>query len=646
MHRTARNRNRLVERTGILLGMTVFLACGEASFAQYQNTVPLPGSNLSPLPPSQLPQTPQPLYSTGIPAPQYPTYPVQNPGSGGLVLPSKDPMLPGDSPAIRALIQDEIKKSDADKKKAADEKKAQDDAKKAADDAAKKAADEAKGTEVVNNVPITVNWNNSLWFEGADKAFRIRIGAYAQYDMTNWIQPQGTIPPVAGGNVSEGIYENGIFVRRMRVELEGTIWEQFEFQTYPEFDAPNRIQFDEMWFGAKDIPFIGSLRFGKDKIPQGMESIGSSKDVWFMERSVVFDSFLSEFGMGVFQTRTFLNDRAGMMTWAGKWDITEFAFNEGYNFDNGGWAVAERLWALPIYESDGRYLLHMGVSYQWRQANSDRSLNAIIPAPPAASQGLAFTPTMANSGLRLVRFRTRPDLRNAVGIGDLTNNQGGDALGFAEGNNTRLVDTGLLAADAVNTIATEIYGVWGRFSILNECNMNYVVNSATAASQTQAANVQLGNQFFWGTSTQVSCFLTGENRTYNQRYGTYGRVIPNTNTWLLRDENGNFNGGLGAWEVLFRYDYVNENVLNNSGAAIVNAPAGTGVVTGSGLANSYTFGLNWHLNPNMRVMFNYTIFDRYINPTGTGITAATAGAASPTQHDVTQGFGARFHLQF
>jgi phosphate-selective porin OprO/OprP len=515
-------------------------------------------------------------------------------------------------------------------------------AKKKAEDDQKKAEADARGTEVVNNVPLSVTWNNSIWFSGADNAFRLRIGAYAQYDTSWWLQPANTIPVVTAPNVSEGLFQDGIFVRRMRVELEGTLWETWEFQVYPEFDAPNRIQFDEMWFGAKDIPIIGTLRMGKDKIPQGMESLGSSKDVWFMERSVLFDTFESEFGLGIFQTRTFLDDRVTMMMFAGKWDISEFAGNIGNYFDNGGWATAGRLTFLPIYECDGRYLLHLGVSAQWRQPNLDWAVGQFFPTPGA---GVAITPvvnppfsaTNVNVGNRIARFRTRPDMRDAVGIGDMVNNVGASVIGWPMGDSTRLLDSGNLSCSDVSTINTELYGVWGRFSILNETSLNYINNAGTISGATGAVT-PIGREFFWGTSTQVSCFLTGENRTYNKRYGSYARVIPNENAWLVRDEDGNFNGGLGAWEVLFRYDYVNANVLDT---LVAGSP---GVVAGSGAANSYTVGLNWHLNPNMRVMFNYTLFDRYINPSTTAV--ATPNFAGLSVHDITQGFGTRFHLQF
>jgi phosphate-selective porin OprO/OprP len=52
-------------------------------------------------------------------------------------------------------------------------------------------------------------------------------------------------------------------------------------------------------------------------------------------------------------------------------------------------------------------------------------------------------------------------------------------------------------------------------------------------------------------------------------------------------------GGLGAWEVGVRYSQVD---LNDS------------IVSGGEL-DDITIGLNWHLNPNVRVMLNYVRAD-------------------------------------
>ncbi len=84
---------------------------------------------------------------------------------------------------------------------------------------------------------------------------------------------------------------------------------------------------------------------------------------------------------------------------------------------------------------------------------------------------------------------------------------------------------------------------------------------------------------------ESSYFLTGEVRPYDG--GEFDRVSPASN--FLTD------GGTGAWEVAARYSTMD---LNDAGAG----------VTG-GETDIITLGLNWYLNPSVRIMTNFTNAD-------------------------------------
>jgi phosphate-selective porin OprO and OprP len=92
-------------------------------------------------------------------------------------------------------------------------------------------------------------------------------------------------------------------------------------------------------------------------------------------------------------------------------------------------------------------------------------------------------------------------------------------------------------------------------------------------------------------------------------------VVPHENAFFTKSGDGT-TGGLGAWQVGFRYNYLD---LNDKGL-------------NGGILNDYTAGLNWFLNPNMKVQFNYSITDRQ---------------SIIAKHDgVIQGFGMRFAHDF
>src|SRR5262249_171283 len=121
---------------------------------------------------------------------------------------------------------------------------------------------------------------------------------------------------------------------------------------------------------------------------------------------------------------------------------------------------------------------------------------------------------------------------------------------------------------------------------------------------------------FYGVYGQIGYFLTGENRGYDKRFGKYDRVKPNENFFLVKDENGCTQHGWGAWEVAYRYSYVNLN---------------DGAIQG-GLYSEHTIGLNWEWNTNIKFQFDY------INGQRTVPNPAISGNV--------QGFGLRAALEF
>jgi phosphate-selective porin OprO/OprP len=131
----------------------------------------------------------------------------------------------------------------------------------------------------------------------------------------------------------------------------------------------------------------------------------------------------------------------------------------------------------------------------------------------------------------------------------------------------RFVDTGNFASDRVDLVGLEGAWVEGPLSVQGE----YMFANADVSSD--------GN--FDGYYVQASYFLTGEHRKYKPSAGAFSRVKPKNN-FGLKD-------GLGAWEVALRYSSLDLD---------------DGEIAGGEL-DSVTAGLNWYLNPNMRIMWNY-----------------------------------------
>jgi phosphate-selective porin OprO/OprP len=134
----------------------------------------------------------------------------------------------------------------------------------------------------------------------------------------------------------------------------------------------------------------------------------------------------------------------------------------------------------------------------------------------------------------------------------------------------RIVDTSDILVDDVNLINPELALVYGPFSLQGEYFQALLAADAADDPDFRA-------YYVYG-----SFFLTGEHRAYDPSDGSFDRVVPKQNFHPTQ-------GGWGAWELGLRYstlDLTEENVAG-------------------GKAVDWTVGLNWYLNPQVRVMFNY-----------------------------------------
>jgi len=98
--------------------------------------------------------------------------------------------------------------------------------------------------------------------------------------------------------------------------------------------------------------------------------------------------------------------------------------------------------------------------------------------------------------------------------------------------------------------------------------------------------------------------------------GKYDRVVPLDNFRWARNADGTSNYGFGAWELLYRYSFVDLT---------------DGAVQG-GTYGEHTVGLNWYWNPNIKLQMNYIYGQR--------------SAPAPAAGGQVQGFAIRAALEF
>jgi len=189
---------------------------------------------------------------------------------------------------------------------------------------------------------------------------------------------------------------------------------------------------------------------------------------------------------------------------------------------------------------------------------------------PADLGSLATPPRQA------LRFRDRPEIRV---------------------DSVRLIDTGPIEADHASVLGVEFGANWKRLYLQGEHFWFDVDRPAAAA---------LPDPDFAGYYLQGSWMLTGESRRYNAVTGSFQNPRP-----LVPFSSA---GGFGAFELAARYSNMNLNF--EEGVAGAGTPAG-GVRGGD--QNVFTFGVNWYLSPNFKVMMNYLLIDvERLNPAGPG----------------------------
>jgi phosphate-selective porin OprO/OprP len=158
----------------------------------------------------------------------------------------------------------------------------------------------------------------------------------------------------------------------------------------------------------------------------------------------------------------------------------------------------------------------------------------------------------------MVRYRQRPEFHQAH----------------------RFVNTGHIHSDDQDLLGVEGALVLGPFSVQSEWIHSWTERNLRA--------YQMPGLDFDGAYVQGSFFLTGEHRKYKRKDAACSRVKPKNNFCLKKGKSG-----IGAIELVGRYSMIDLNSNDVMG----------------GQMEDMTFGINWYLNPNTRLMFDWVHSD-------------------------------------
>jgi phosphate-selective porin OprO/OprP len=417
--------------------------------------------------------------------------------------------------------------------------------------------------------PVTVSLpNGKPAIATADGRFTANVRAIVMFDGGKYFQKHNLNPAVTNRDLNEGTN-----FRRARFGIDGKLFKDFDYALIYEFggsggeDAGHIQEAWAQYTGWK--PW--KLRVGAFEPNIGLAAAVSTSQMPLLERPAPAEvarnvaagdsrSAIQLFGNGIIGE--------GDSGIAARWFVsTALTGNTVGTINSTGGSTAQpsdeqTAWigrvAIAPFDSTN-WQAHFGVNAQYVTQPNDAG-SAASPRYP-------------------IQLRDRPELRI---------------------DGTRLVDTGGIDAKSASVLGGEAGVTSGPFLLEGEY-FRYKIDRRNSA---------LPDPHFNGWYVQGVWVITGENRPYN----------PGEARFDAPKMNYNFNpsaGTWGTWELAARYSDLN---LNYREGALGTTPAATVGAVRGGEQKIYSVGLNWYLNPSMRLMFDvqHVKIDR-LNGTGVQI---------------------------
>ncbi len=403
---------------------------------------------------------------------------------------------------------------------------------------------EIKPAPTPDPLGMSAKWNNGLELNSNNKAFKIHIGGRTQVDSVFY---QNSNSFNNTGGVTD---QDSVNLRRARFRMDGTMYEIIDFAF--EYDFANQFNVNPPAPSSSEanyaaVPAVTDLWINFKQVPiVGNIKVGNFKDPLGMEH-LTSSRYLEFMERSVIQdlfTGSFNN---GFTPGIQAWDT--------FDGEHGTWATGFFKNNTNIFangQGDGEYSWTSRLTYlPIYEDNGDVLLHV----------GIAGSIRDPNNGT--LRYRARPSLRN----------------GPPSGLNPIFVDTGTFACSQQDLLGAELAGNYGAFSFQSEYMNSWSQNTISNVGPLAGMNVGTASVNSW--YVEGLYFLTGETRPYDRKAGVFTRIVP--------QENFQFGKGTGAWQVAARYSRANLNDPGINGGQMQDA----------------TLGLNWFLNPNVKIQTNY-----------------------------------------
>lgn len=433
-----------------------------------------------------------------------------------------------------------------------DEKKKKEEEEKKKEEARKK---EEEWYAIGSNLGMTAKWQHGVWFATPHNDFRFHVGGAVQYDLALYsVSEQVQFGP--GGT---GPFDDGVNLRRGRLRAEGSFHELLDFLFELEFFNGVEVtnaRIDQARSRTFNAPGPTDAHLTINQLPViGHVRIGSMKEPFGLEH-------LNSYRYLEFMERSYLFDA-----------FTPTAFNNG--FTPGIMAFntmcdERATWWLGIFKNDTS-LFGFGLGDGKYAVTGRLTGLPLYEADGACLVHLGVAGSHRDPVNEQVQIRVRDEVRNAPF----------PLLPL-------IANTGLINTSSQDLVNIEHAAVWGPVTVQAEYSATRLSNAS------QPPNLVIpGTYYAQGAYGEVLVFLTGERRPWDRKTATFTRVVPHAPFFWVPGQ-GHWICGPGAWEVGVRYTWLDTTNMGIRG----------------GQLNDVTLGLNWYLNANAKIQWNYDIARR------------------------------------
>ena len=228
---------------------------------------------------------------------------------------------------------------------------------------------------------FTAKWSDGLKFESSDKAFSLKVGGRLMYDF---------VFPDADDEVEAkaGDFDALSGMRRLRVEMGGTIWENVFYYNSIDFSDVD-YAYKDNYVGIKKLPYVGHLQVGVFKAPVGLEELSTSKGITFTERSIATNAFAPAHQHGVMLYNGYYDNR---LNWwlADLWDGGTGVSRPQHGF-------VARVTGVPWMDKESDALLHVGASINMPSQDTETDRFRARPETPFTPRTLDTKTISADS---------------------------------------------------------------------------------------------------------------------------------------------------------------------------------------------------------------------------------------------------------